>query len=135
MNIQQVTWEDALPVRHHVLWPNKPIIFCKVPGDESATHYGAFINNQLVCVASIYISGDEARLRKFATLHEFQGKGIGSKVIEHAISNLKGQNIKSFWCDARTTALSFYQKFGMTVEGSEFNKSGISYYKMAVQWS
>ncbi|MGF1694482.1 GNAT family N-acetyltransferase [Vibrio lamellibrachiae] len=135
MNIQQVTWEDALPVRHHVLWPNKPIIFCKVPGDESATHYGAFINNQLVCVASIYISGDEARLRKFATLHEFQGKGIGSKVIEHAISNLKRQNIKSFWCDARTTALSFYQKFGMTVEGSEFNKSGISYYKMAVQWS
>ncbi|MFA0154164.1 GNAT family N-acetyltransferase, partial [Vibrio sp. 10N.261.46.C10] len=75
-----------------------------------------------------------ARLRKFATLPEFQGQGIGSNVIEHAISNIKDLNIPYFWCDARTTALGFYQKFGMAVEGNEFEKSGIAYYKMSVHW-
>ncbi|MGF1887175.1 GNAT family N-acetyltransferase [Photobacterium profundum] len=134
MNIQQVTWEEALPLRHRVLWPNKSVSFCKVKGDESATHYGAFINGELVCVASVYIDGNEARLRKFATLHEHQGKGIGSKIIEYIVLNLKCLNVRYFWCDARTTALGFYQKFGLEVEGCEFDKSGVSYYKMSVQW-
>ncbi|EAS45000.1 acetyltransferase, GNAT family protein [Photobacterium profundum 3TCK] len=93
MNIQQVTWEEALPLRRRVLWPNKSVSFCKVKGDESATHYGAFINGELVCVASVYIDGNEARLRKFATLHEHQGKGIGSKVIEYIVLNLKCLNV------------------------------------------
>ncbi|MEZ8782325.1 GNAT family N-acetyltransferase [Vibrio splendidus] len=134
MEIKQLSAIEVLPVRHQVLWPDKPMSFCMVPNDEHATHYGAFIGGQLVCVASIYIQGNEARLRKFATLPEFQGQGIGSNVIDHAISNLKDSNIQYFWCDARTTALGFYQKFGMAVEGPEFEKSGVVYYKMSVHW-
>lgn len=134
MKIQQITWEEALPVRHCVLWPNKSVLFCKVKGDESATHYGAFINGELVCVASVYIDGKEARLRKFATVHAHQGKGIGSKVIKYVVLNLKGLNVSYFWCDARTTALGFYQKLGLEVEGSEFDKSGVSYYRMSRRW-
>lgn len=125
MEIKQLSATEVLPVRHQVLWPDKPMSFCMVPDDEQATHYGAFIGEQLVCVASIYIQGHEARLRKFATLSEFQGQGIGSNVIDHTISNLKDLNIQYFWCDARATALGFYQKFGMAVEGSEFEKSGV----------
>ncbi len=135
MKIQQITWEEALPVRHSVLWPSKPPLFCKVEGDELATHYGAFIDGNLVCVASIYIDGEQARLRKFATLHEYQGQGIGSKVIKQAIEHLKQLDVQCFWCDARTTALSFYQKFGLQVEGAEFDKAGVSYYKMMVHWN
>ncbi|PTO74629.1 GNAT family N-acetyltransferase [Vibrio splendidus] len=134
MEIKQLSAIEVLPVRHQVLWPDKPMSFCMVPNDEHATHYGAFIGEQLVCVASIYIQGHETRLRKFATLPEFQGQGIGSNVIDHAISNLKDSNIQYFWCDARTTALGFYQKFGMAVEGPEFEKSGVVYYKMSVHW-
>jgi len=134
MNIQQITWDEALPVRHCVLWPTKSLLFCKVEGDEAANHYGAFVDGQLVCVASIYIDGNKARLRKFATLSEFQSKGIGTKVIEYLVSELKDLNIGYFWCDARTSALGFYQKFGLQTEGSEFKKSSVSYYKMAVRW-
>ncbi|OED71358.1 GNAT family N-acetyltransferase [Vibrio splendidus ZS-139] len=134
MKIKQISGMEVIPVRHPVLWPDKPASFCIVEGDEQATHYGAFVGELLVCVASIYIQDNEARLRKFATLPDFQGQGIGSNVIEHAISNLKDLNIQYFWCDARTTALRFYQKFGMAVEGSEFEKSGVAYYKMSVHW-
>ncbi|MFB9137046.1 GNAT family N-acetyltransferase [Vibrio olivae] len=134
MKIQQVTAVEVLPIRHQVLWPEKPLSFCSVEGDEFATHYGAFVDNQLVCVASIYINGREARLRKFATLPQYQGQGIGSKVLEHVMSTLQHFNVHYFWCDARTTALSFYQRFGLEVDGPEFEKSGIAYYKMSVCW-
>ncbi|MEZ8096940.1 GNAT family N-acetyltransferase [Photobacterium swingsii] len=134
MDIQRITWDQALSVRHTVLWPTKPPLFCKVEGDETAIHYGAFIDNNLVCVASIYIDDDSARLRKFATLPDFQGKGIGTKVIERAVEELKASGVCYFWCDARISALGFYQKFGFKVQGEVFKKSDVSYYQMAVKW-
>ncbi|WP_430520069.1 hypothetical protein [Aliivibrio sp.] len=30
--------DEALPIRHEVLWPTKPMLFCKVDGDETAKH-------------------------------------------------------------------------------------------------
>jgi predicted GNAT family N-acyltransferase len=132
MNIQSIHWKDALPIRHQVLWPNKPPSFCKIDGDEMANHYGAYINGELVCVASIYIQNRTARLRKFATLLSFQGKGIGSQVLLHIISKLHEIGIDYFWCDARKSALEFYRKFGLEKEGSSFVKSNIPYYKMAI---
>lgn len=134
MQIKQITWQQALPIRHCVLWPQKPLQFCKVMGDETATHFGGFLNDELVCVASVYSQGNVARLRKFATLANFQGRGVGSAVITHVITHLKQLNINYFWCDARTTASSFYEQFGMDVEGPAFDKAGVQYYKMSVSW-
>ncbi|WP_413701298.1 GNAT family N-acetyltransferase [Psychromonas sp. KJ10-10] len=133
MKIQTIRWQDALPIRHQVLWPNKTPEFCKIEDDESGYHYGAFINDKLVCVASIYIENQSARLRKFATLENYQGKGIGSKVLTYILQELADIDITYFWCDARTTALDFYQRFGLEKEGSVFEKSGIAYYKMAMK--
>ena len=132
MEISSITLDDALPIRHCVLWPDKPLSFCKVEGDETANHYGVYLDDALVSVASIYRKGKEARLRKFATLEHFQGRGAGSQLIRHIVTELKQTDIEIFWCDARTTAMGFYQKFGMEVQGDEFVKSGIAYYKMLV---
>jgi len=133
MNIQAITWEDALPIRHNVLWPNKPVLFCKVAGDEVAKHYGVYIDKMLVSVASVYIEGKTARLRKFATLVEFQGKGFGTKLISHIINLLKNIQVARFWCDARKTAIGFYRQFNMVQQGGEFHKSGILYVKMTLE--
>lgn len=133
MKIKTIHWQQALPVRHRVLWPDKPPLFCKVDGDETANHYGAYIDGELVCVASIYIDGHHARLRKFATLPNFQGRGVGTKIISYLLQELKEAGIESFWCDARKSALGFYRRFGMEKQGAEFMKSGIPYYKMQVQ--
>ncbi|WP_159737924.1 GNAT family N-acetyltransferase [Vibrio atypicus] len=134
MDIREVTKTEVLPIRHIVLWPDKFPSFCEVEGDDSALHYGAFVDGKLVCVASVYNNGQEARLRKFATLPEYQGQGIGTKVIERIVRDLKRTNVSYFWCDARTSALSFYQKFGLCVEGDEFKKSNVAYFKMSVSW-
>ncbi len=135
MEIRTIGWEEALPIRHEVLWPTKPMLFCKVDGDETAKHYGIYLNEQLVCVASVYMKGRVARLRKFATLLEFQGCRIGSALITHIVTELKQDGAHSFWCDARTTATGFYTQFGMEKQSDEFNKSDVLYIKMEVSLS
>lgn len=80
MNISQIKWTDTLSVRQQVLWPYKPLMSLKVDGDENATHYGAFVDGSLVCVASIYILDNVARLRKFATLPDYQERGISQNL-------------------------------------------------------
>ena len=132
MDIRKISWDEALPIRHMVLWPNKPLLFCKVDEDETAQHYGVYAKNKLVCVASIYLNGRVARLRKFATLAEFQGQGLGSNIIMHILKELKKADVESFWCDARITASGFYKKFGMQQQGTTFIKSDIEYIKMVV---
>ncbi len=132
MDIRKISWDEALPIRHIVLWPNEPLLFCKVDEDETAQHYGVYSKNKLVCVASIYLNGRVARLRKFATLAEFQGQGIGSNIIMHILKELKKADVESFWCDARITASGFYKKFGMQQQGTTFIKSDIEYIKMVV---
>jgi len=133
MDIRIITLDEVLPIRHCVLWPNKPLSFSRVNGDDTASHYGVFFDGLLVSVASIYIEGRVARLRKFATLEEFQGLGAGTKILAHVIGELKQSGIETFWCDARVTAMNFYKKFGMAVTGDEFVKSDIAYYKMEVR--
>lgn len=136
MKIVSLHWKQTIPVRHCVLWPDKPPEFCYVEGDEDAIHFGALVEDdkteQLVSVASIFINGDSARLRKFATLPEFQGRGIGSALLTHVIAAIQKKGIRHFWCDARSTATDFYARFGLEEEGEVFTKSGLPYIKMSI---
>ncbi|MFT6405003.1 MAG: putative GNAT family N-acyltransferase [Marinomonas primoryensis] len=141
--IRRITVEAALPIRHRVLWPNKTMEECRVEDDDSGEHFGVFINETLVCVASIFMTEpfstalfskkqQTARLRKFATIEEYQNKGIGRFVLKHIMDLMRQQSVSVFWCDARENAISFYEKFGMSAQGERFFKDDIPYQKMAV---
>jgi ribosomal protein S18 acetylase RimI-like enzyme len=65
----------------------------------------------VVSVASVYREGRSARLRKFATATEFQGRGIGTKMLKHILSDLESKGVSHFWCDARESAMGFYERF------------------------
>lgn len=130
LEILQIKWEQTISIRHEVLWPNKNIEFCHVNGDKDALHFGAFMDTKIICVASIFIDGKHARLRKFATLKKYQNRGIGSKVLNFILDTLKKKGITYFWCDARKSSIDFYKNFGLKPEGVEFYKSDIPYYKM-----
>ncbi|OBT13871.1 GNAT family acetyltransferase [Vibrio sp. UCD-FRSSP16_10] len=132
MQIRNITADTTLPIRHKVLWPNKPIEHCKVENDDEGLHFGVFENDQLVCVASVFIINGEARLRKFATLQAYQGRGLGKAMIQHILTDLKHRKVTLFWCDARESAIGFYTQFKMSKQGERFYKSDVSYFKMAV---
>ncbi|EPJ45149.1 MAG: hypothetical protein OFPII_30060 [Osedax symbiont Rs1] len=77
MEIRTIPWQQTIPLRNRVLWPNKPPEFCHIDGDADGLHFGAFVNGVLVCVASVYLTLHKARLRKFATNSRYQNQGIG----------------------------------------------------------
>ena len=127
LNIVQLSKEEVLPIRHLVLWPEKSPEFCKVEGDEDALHFGLLQNDNLVCVASIYMNKNSARLRKFATLVPYQGKGLGSFLLNNIFDSLKEQEVTHFWCDARVESAGFYAKLGLKTKGEQFYKSELPY--------
>jgi len=134
MQIKTIALKDTLALRHSVLWPNKPIEFCLVEGDESASHYGIYIEKKLVGVASTYDNSGIVRLRKFAVTQENQGQGLGTALLTHVIDAVRNTGATEFWCDARTTTVDFYKRFGLHIVGNQFFKSEISYYKMSLSF-
>ncbi|ART81587.1 GNAT family N-acetyltransferase [Oceanisphaera profunda] len=133
LTIRQIDWQQTIPVRHLVLWPDRPPAFSQVENDAAGQHFGGFIDDNLVCVASVFIEGEQARLRKYATLPQFQGQGVGTQVLSAIFAYLKQAKFSYFWCDARESAIGFYQRFGMQVEGERFYKSEVAYVKMAIK--
>ncbi|MET1254921.1 GNAT family N-acetyltransferase [Aliikangiella maris] len=133
ISIKPILAEQTLMIRHRVLWPNQSIEFCRLKEDETALHFGAYFNEQqLIAVASIFIIERSARLRKFATLPEFQNQGVGSQMLRFLLNQLQQQNVDYFWCDARTEAINFYERFGLKAIGDIFYKSQVAYIKMGV---
>lgn len=132
MEIRSISWEQTIPLRHRVLWPSKPPEYCHVDGDVDGLHFGAFIDDELICVASVYLTLNKARLRKFATNTLYQNQGIGTKMLSFIIESLKSSQVEYFWCDARESALAFYQRFGMQTCSERFYKTDVAYFTMEV---
>jgi GNAT superfamily N-acetyltransferase len=129
--IRSITSEQTYPLRHQVLWPDKPLEFVKVPEDESGFHFGYFVDDELISVISLFINEHKvARFRKFATHPTFQRKGIGSQLLQHVFEKATESEATQIWCDARLDAKLFYERFGMNREGAHFYKAEIPYVKM-----
>ena len=132
MKVKRIYWQDTLEIRRKVLWPRKSKEFCVVEGDDVAKHYGIFNKNELVGVASVYSDENSVRLRKFAVNRQYQGKGYGSKLLKRILELEKKDSSGNFWCDARESAVSFYEQFGLCIEGDIFYKSDVAYFKMSL---
>jgi len=130
IEIQKVSADDLMEIRHLVLWPDKPREFVKVPEDESGIHFGLYFESTLASVISLFTDGQDIRFRKFATLPGLQGKGLGSRLLQHAIAYAQVQGYTRMWCDARTDALGFYERFGFRRFSEPFFKEHIEYYKI-----
>lgn len=119
----QLTWG----IRQKAMWPLNPISYVQLTEDEKGQHYGAYIENELVSVISVFTQGSKAQFRKFATLPNQQGNGYGSYLLSHVFDAMSKANIKKLWCNARLDKTSFYKKFGMVPTSITFERGNISY--------
>jgi ribosomal protein S18 acetylase RimI-like enzyme len=139
-------------LRREVLWPNASLLEVQLAVDSASIHLGAFAHQQEdssekrapVGVITIHISRPkdesalaepsseslEAQFRKLAVAPEWQGQGIGSRLVEQAGVVASDAGAQSLWCDARTSALAFYKKLGMQTEGEPFMRKEVEYVKM-----
>lgn len=99
--------------------------------DADGMHFGASSDGALVAVISLFETPNGIRFRKFATLPEWQGKGVGTQLLTHAIEWSRKKGERRIWCDARVSALPFYARHGFAAEGGVFEKSGVAYTVMS----
>ncbi len=130
MRICMINASETLMIRQKVLWPDLLLENCTLSDDEHGIHIGAFDNDTLIAVASVFENNNEYRLRKFAVMHEKQGQGVGSEILQFISKMLIDMNAKTLWFDARCTAIPFYKKFGFVQTGDTFYKRDVLYVKM-----
>ncbi|WP_229201206.1 GNAT family N-acetyltransferase [Arcticibacterium luteifluviistationis] len=125
--ISEIAASQTWPLRHEVMWPNMPFDYIKVAGDENALHYGLWQGEELVTVVSLFIEGKDAQFRKLATRVSEQGKGLGTSILNHVLTEAKSKGIKRLWCNARVDKTKFYEKFGLVKTEQTFTKGGIDF--------
>lgn len=142
IDIRAITPEQTYFLRHSVLWPDKPLDYVKIDEDHDGYHYGAFINDELVSVISLFVRPGntslgstepvQARFRKFATRPDWQRKGVGSGLLNHVIMEARRLGATTLWCDARLEAAHFYRRFAMEPVSEVFYKGPIPYAKFSL---
>lgn len=130
--IRLLTPEEVISVRWPVLRPGFPRDSAIFPGDDApeTRHFGAFVDGQLVGVASTYAApfpGDPGtsatarQLRGMATLDGFQGRGVGRAVLAACEQTARTDGATLIWCNARVSASAFYARMGWSRVGEEFD--------------
>jgi len=127
MEIKEIKPAETLEIRQKILWPKKNIEFVKAPNDDKGLHFGVFVNEKLVSIISLFITGNQAQFRKFATLSEYQGKGYGTFLFNYIIDFVQKKGIKRLWCNARGGKEEFYEKFGFKLTGEKFEKESVPF--------
>jgi len=131
-NIREITAEQTRPLRHEVLRPDQDFESTKFEHDDtdSTFHLGLFTEDVIIGIASFYqrdpdnnISKGVWRLRGMALDKNFRNMNLGLELIQHVQNKIKGDNY--IWCNARTSALGFYEKAGFTKASEEFEIDGI----------
>jgi len=127
MTIREIHAEDTWAIRHQVMWPDKPLDYVKLAEDAHGRHFGAYDGHRLVSVISLFIDGDEAQFRKFATQADMQGKGYGTALLRYVVAEARVSAIRRLWCNARTSRAAFYERAGFQKTDKTFGKDGMDY--------
>ncbi|WP_316823342.1 GNAT family N-acetyltransferase [Pedobacter gandavensis] len=133
IHIEQIRPDLTWRIRHTAMYPNQPYDTVKLENDQNGLHFGLFADDQLVSVVSLFNEARIYQFRKFATVPEFQGKGYGSLLLQHLISFVSVLGATILWCNARSTAIPFYSKFGFAETQERFNKTGLEFVIMQLQ--
>lgn len=106
--------------------PSPSMLAPKLPSDTAATtDMGGGGNTRRK------EEGRAVRFRKLACDPVFQGRGIGTKLLEYTMSIARTElDASVIWCDARVSSLEWYRKRGLRPCGSTFYKDGVEYVRM-----
>jgi len=152
LKIRAISSNETLPLRCAILRPDHPIQESIYAGDDdpSTQHWGAFVEDALIVIASLYPEplagsvrhqainknegpdGQQAgatehawRLRGMAVHRAFQRKGYGRQLLHRCLESVADHGGTILWCNARSSAVGFYRGAGFETAGTEFVIPGI----------
>ncbi|MBP9680473.1 MAG: GNAT family N-acetyltransferase [Bacteriovorax sp.] len=122
MKVLRISAQDTYPIRQQVLVPSHELKKAKFENDDDedvSFHLGAFKDTKLVSVASFFYERNplfpdlhQYQLRGMATLPGNQGQGLSSELLTSAFPIIKQNFCTLLWCNARTSAVGYYEKVG-----------------------
>lgn len=130
ITIESVRLEDIIEIRHAVLRQGQPRSSCYYPEDsyKHTIHFAAIKQETIIGCASLYKEShpdfklkQSWRIRGMAVLETFQGKAIGSQLLQTCVNHAIAHKGDVVWCNARLNAVAFYKKEGFKIIGDEFN--------------
>jgi predicted GNAT family N-acyltransferase len=83
--------------------------------DEKAIHFLVFNDKAAIGCARAIVIKDHMQLGRMAVLKEYRSQGIGSALIEKAMTTAKLNQLSAIYISAQCHAIDFYKKFGFEV--------------------
>jgi GNAT superfamily N-acetyltransferase len=127
ISIEQITPVLTWRLRRDVLYPAQKMFEMEMDEDNYGIHFGAFEDDKLAGVVSLFQKGSDFQFRKLAVDASVQNMGVGSCLLSYIIGYAGENGGTRIWCNARTTAIEFYLKAGFTKTGGSFSKNGFDY--------
>ena len=93
--------------------------------DQRACHLLALDAERAVGTARVVICGETAKIGRMAVLKSFRGRGIGTKLLKHAIQTARAQDAQEIYLHAQISAIGFYEAMGFRCRGPIFDEAGI----------
>ncbi|MGD1844813.1 MAG: GNAT family N-acetyltransferase [Salibacteraceae bacterium] len=141
ITVRPIAYPQTYDLRHRVLRAHQPKEAAEYLEDHEvdSLHLGAFQECRLVGVISMYQKdqpdldgGYHYRIRGMAVEPELQSKGIGTRMLQRGMQWLQEREVPLVWCNVRLSATAFYQKYGFTVLGPEFDLPPLGPHKVMV---
>ena len=120
MRVVEVEAADTYHLRRRVLLvPPRPLA---LEGDElpGTFHLAAYDDDRMVGVATFTATDEGVQLRGMAVDPALQGTGVGRLLVEAGVERLRTAGVTRMWCNARDTAVPFYERLGWTATGPGF---------------
>ena len=127
ISIEQIRPEVTWRLRAEVLYPDQHFSEMQIEEDADGTHFGAFKDDRLAGVVSLFQKGTDFQFRKLAVSPEVQGMGIGNSLLSYITKYAQDEGGTRIWCNARISAIGFYLKAGFTQTGELFSRNGVDY--------
>jgi GNAT superfamily N-acetyltransferase len=98
LHIEQITPELTWLLRRDVLYPGKNVFEMEMEEDHDGIHFGAFKDDKLAGVISLFQQGAAFQFRKLAIDPSLQKKGIGNNLLKYVNDYARENGGTKIWC-------------------------------------
>jgi predicted GNAT family N-acyltransferase len=102
--------------------------------DENAMHFLVFNDKAAIGCARAIVIKDHMQLGRMAVLKEYRGQGIGSALLEKAMTIAKLNQLSAIYISAQCHAIDFYKKFGFEVKSDIYLDAEIPHRDMTLDF-
>ena len=102
--------------------------------DEKAIHFLVFNDKAAIGCARAIVIKDHMQLGRMAVLKEYRGQGIGSALLEKAMTIAKLNQLSAIYISAQCHAINFYKKFGFEVKSDIYLDAEIPHRDMTLDF-